>query len=198
MIENDAACRHCGFSLEGADRVFGVAPTLSKPLTDPQRVLSGMQRRKVDRQVANLERRFPQIELAVVLMPVPAQAPMGMYAFWLFNRGQLSSTAEGGGKNRLVLLLLDTNTGRAASMVGYGLEPFFPEMQLQMCVQAYAQLRQRDGVAAGVLAFVKELDLQLRAVWRQIPRQFGLRDEHDWIDMTDDDDADVTLAELNY
>ena len=175
VIENDAACRHCGFTLEAADRHFGIAPTLTKPVADLVQVLSGSEKRKLDRAAQRLLNRFPQLDVAVVLAAVPAHIPLGVYAFWLFNRGQLSSASESGGGNHLVLCVIDTATQRAAAMAGYGFEPFLPEAQLHMCLNNYSQTSQRDGIAAGILAFWKELDMQLTNIHRQIPRLFGLQ-----------------------
>lgn len=174
VIENDAACRHCGFTLEAADHHFGIAPSLTKPVADLVQVLSGSEMRKLDRAAQRLLNRFPQLDVAVVLAAVPAQVPLGAYVFWLFNRGQLSSASESGGGNHLVLFVIDTATQRAAAMAGYGLEPFLPEAQLHMCLNNYSQTSQRDGIAAGIMAFWKELDIQLTNIHRQIPRLFGL------------------------
>ncbi|MFO1440610.1 MAG: hypothetical protein U1F81_19985 [Verrucomicrobiaceae bacterium] len=175
VIENDAACRHCGFTLEAADRHFGIAPSLTKPVADLVQVLSGSEKRKLDRAAQRLLNRFPQLDVAVVLAAVPAHIPLGVYAFWLFNRGQLSSASESGGGNHLVLCVIDTATHRAAAMSGYGFEPFLPEAQLHMCLNNYSQTSQRDGITAGILAFWKELDMQLTNIHRQIPRLYGLQ-----------------------
>lgn len=180
MIENDAACRQCGFTLEAADRAFGIVPTLTKPVTDLAHVLTGSAMRKLDRAADKLLHRYPQLDVAVVIAEVPPQVPLGVYAFWIFNRGQLSSPVETGGGNRLVLLVIDTAGNRAATMAGYGLEPLVPEAQLHMCLNNYSQTSQREGIAAGIAAFWKELDLQLFSIHRQIPRLFGLKQDQPW------------------
>lgn len=177
VTENDAVCLQCGFTLEAADRHFGVAPALTKPVMDPERRLSRSETRRIERAASRLLNRFPQLDVAVMLTAVPADIPMSVYAFWLFNRGQLSCASESGGANHLVFLLLDTSSHRAASMAGYGLEPFLPEARLQLCLNVHAQTSQRDGLASGILAFWKELDAQLTSVQSQIPRLFGLTPE---------------------
>lgn len=182
VFENDAACRQCGFTLEAADRAFGVPPQLQKPVTDPKRVLPMLGRRRVERAIAALERRYPQVEIAVLLLDVPKQAPVGVYAFWLFNRGQLSSAVEKGGENRLVMLLVDVEAERAAIMTGYGLEPFVQDNQLQMCLNRFSQQAERGGLADGIDGFLKELDVQFKTVLRQLPRQFGISDDGEWED----------------
>lgn len=179
VIENDSLCRQCGFTLEAADRHFGIAPAMTKPVSDLAEVLSGSDKRKLDRAAQRLLNKFPQVDVAVVLAPVPPEIPLGVYAFWLFNRGQLSSASESGGANRLVLFVIDTTSHRAAAMTGYGLEPFFPEAQLQICLNVYAQTSPRDGIAAGIAAFWKELEAQLTKVHLQIPRLFGLKTNPD-------------------
>jgi hypothetical protein len=48
-------------------------------------VLGSFARKKVARVIADLERRFPQVAVAVVLTEVPQQAPLAAYAFWIFE-----------------------------------------------------------------------------------------------------------------
>ena len=179
VIENDAVCRHCGFTLEAADRHFGIAPATTKPVTDLSQALSSSEKRKLERASLHLLNRFPQLDVAVVLVAVPPEIPLSVYLFWIFNRGQFSSASESGGANHLVLFVIDTQCHRAAAMAGYGLEPFLPEAQLQICLNVYAQTSAQNGLAAGITAFWKELDAQLTKVHLQIPRLFGLKTSAD-------------------
>lgn len=119
-IESDAACRQCGFSLE-ADRAFGIAPALQRPVSDLTGMLGSFARRKVAQVIADLERRYPQLAVAVVLTKVPPQAPLAAYAFGFSTAASFAGAR--GGNNHLVMLLIDTHTDQAITMVGYGLEP---------------------------------------------------------------------------
>lgn len=193
-IEIDTACRQCGFSLEAADRAFGIPPALERPVTDPQQVLGMLAKRGVQSAVAKMERRFPQVRLAVVLAEAPAEAPLAAHAFWLFNRGQLSSAMESGGENRLVLLLIDTRTRQAAAMIGYGLEPLVRETQLHTCLQAASMALERGRFGQGIEAFLRELDRQLVEVCRLVPQQFGLSDESQWVDASAPGDELVDIS----
>jgi uncharacterized membrane protein YgcG len=197
-MENDAACRQCGFSLEAADRAFGIAPALQGPVADVAGVLGSFARQRVMRVIAQVERRFPQLAIAAVLMDVPQQAPLVPYAFWIFNRSQLSSAVEKGGENRLVMLLIDTNTDRAIAMVGYGLEPFIQEVPLQSCLQAALQPLQRGRHAQAIESFTRELDRQLCELCRQVPKQFGLAEDSQWLDASAPGEEAVGLAESFY
>ncbi|MDZ4406256.1 TPM domain-containing protein [Prosthecobacter sp.] len=181
-----------------ADRTFGIAPALQRPVADTTGQLGAFAQKRAAHVITQVERRFPQLAIAAVLMEVPQQAPLTAYAFWIFNRGRLSSAVEKGGENRLVMLLIDTNTDRAIAMVGYGLEPFIQEIHLQTCLQAAQQPLQRGHFAQAIESFTRELDRQLRELCRLVPKQFGLAQETQWLDASAPGDEAVGMAESLY
>ncbi len=183
-IEIDAACRQCGFSLEAADRAFGMPPALQRPIDDAGGLLGAVARKRALAAIATLESRFPQLRLAAVLAAVPNQTPLSAFAFWLFNRGQLSGAMEKGGDNHLVLLLIDTHTHQAAAMLGYGLEPFMQESHLHSCLLAAGPSLKHQRHGQAIEAFVRELDRQLHALCHSIPKQFGIVQDSQWLDAT--------------
>ncbi|WP_395736603.1 TPM domain-containing protein [Prosthecobacter sp.] len=197
-METDAACRQCGFSLELADRTFGIAPALQGPIADTAGVLGPLAHRRALHVIEDVERRFPQLGVAVVLMDVPQQAPLVPYAFWLFNRGSLSSAVEKGGENRLVMLLVDTGSDQAITMVGYGLEPFLQEVPLQSCLQAAEQPLRRKRYAQAIESFARELDRQLVEMCRLLPKQFGLVEESLWLNACAAGEEALGMAENLY
>ncbi len=197
-IEIDAACRQCGFSLEAADRAFGIPPSLQRPIDDAADLLGMVARRRVLAAISALETSFPQLKVAVVLASVPEHTPLSAFAFWLFNRGQLSGAMEKGGENRLVLLLIDTHSSQSAAMMGYGLEPFMKESHLQACLQVAAPSLQNNRHGQAIEAFVRELDRQLREVCQSIPKQFGLAANSKWLDATSPGDTSIEAAETLY
>ena len=196
--EIDAACRQCGFSLEVAERSFGIPPSLQGPIADVAGVLGGFAARRAAREIAKVERRFPQLAMAVVLLEVPPQAPLAAYAFWLFNRSRLSSDVEKGGENRLVMLLIDISSDRAITMIGYGLEPLLHELHLQTCLQAAEHPLQRGRYGPAIESFMRELDRQLSEVYQLVPKQFGLADDSQWLNASQPGDDTVDLAEHYY
>lgn len=181
-----------------ADRTFGIAPALQRPIADVTRVLGAFSQRRAAHVIGEVERRFPQLSIAVVLLEVPQQVPLVPYAFWLFNRGSLSSAVEKGGGNHLVMLLIDTSTDRAIAMVGYGLEPFMQETHLQSCLQAAEQPLRRRRFAQAIESFARELDRQLVELCRLVPRQFGLVKEELWLNACAAGDGALGMAENRY
>ena len=197
-IETDAACRQCGFSLELADRTFGIPPTLQGPIADTTRVLGTFAKRRALHVINEVERRFPQLSIAVILLEVPPEAALVPYAFWLFNRGSLSSAVCKGGENRLVMLLIDTNSDRAITMIGYGLEPLMQEVHLQSCLQAAFQPLQRKHFAQAIESFTRELDRQLVALCNLLPKQFGLVPAAQWLSASTIGEEVLGMAENRY
>lgn len=181
-----------------ADRTFGIPPALRRPIADLTGVLGSIAQRRAAHVISEVERRFPQLSIAVVLMEVPPQAPLVPYAFWIFNRGSLSSAVAKGGENHLVMLLIDTNSDRAITMVGYGLEPFMQETHLQSCLQAAQQPLQRRRFAQAIESFARELDRQLVELCRLVPRQFGLVAEAQWLNASAGGEGALGMAENLY
>ncbi len=136
-IGDETACPRCGFSIGIVDRMLGAAQPLDTPVADLSGALKAAETRRIAAVVKRIEHRYPQAQLALVVSPVPADVPLAVYIFWLFNRGRISSAVEREGDNHLVLLLIDPGEakgGRAACMIGYGLEPLIEQSQLDQCL----------------------------------------------------------------
>lgn len=140
-IEGLTVCIACGFSIAEADRKMGIPPQLSAPVADIYHYLTAAEVRRIATLTQAIEKRFPQIHLAVVIDHVPADVTLSVYTFWLFNRAGISSSVERGADNHLVLLVLDASERSpkgAACMIGYGLEPFLSQRELNRCLDVIA------------------------------------------------------------
>jgi uncharacterized membrane protein YgcG len=181
-LEDDAACRQCGFTLESVDQLFGIAPMLERPITDLADALSPGERSEIAKAVRALERRFPQISLAVVLAPVPDGVNAATWAFWLFNRGSLFSAVEKGGANHGVLLLVDTVHDQALVALGYGLEPFVAENALRSCLTESAISLKKKRYAAAIVDCISKLAVHFTEACEKLPRLFGYHENGVWAD----------------
>lgn len=122
--------------------------------------------RRIERTITRIEHRFPQLRLAVALVRAPAGTPLGVYTFWLFNRGGLSSPVEKGPDNHLILLVIDPGEGidgQAAAMIGYGLEPLISREQLSKCLACAAPGLVRGRFAAAAADFFNAVEPILHA-----------------------------------
>lgn len=180
VLEHEQGCAGCGFSLDALSAVMGIPPTLGTPLADLAGALSGGARKAVLRAAGLLHQRFPQLSFAAVLMDVPAEVPLAVEAFWLFNKGSLFSAVERAGDNHGVLLLVDVPRDRAVAMIGYGLEPFVSEVVLEVCLTAAGGSLRRGLHGAAIEVFVRELERQLSDLVRELPRAFGYAEGGLW------------------
>ena len=157
---NQPVCTRCGFSLEAADRVLGITPQREGPVADPHHHLSAAEIRRISSLTAAIEKKFPQLRLAVTFEHPPASAGLGAYTFWLFNRAGFSSSVERGADNHLVLLVVDaaSTPPAAACMIGYGLEPFVSKEQLDACLAKAARPLEAGHLAKGAIAFFNALE----------------------------------------
>ncbi len=182
ITETEASCRQCGFTMEALAAQMGIAPQLTRPVADLGGVLSASEHRTMARAVQLMEQRFPDISGAVVISEIPAHLTPELYAFWLFNRTSLFSAVEKGGNNHGVLLLLDSQSTRAAVMIGYGLEPLVPETILEICLRPVAASLLKGNLAAAGEAFFRELERQFTTLTAKWPLTFGYTETEPWFE----------------
>lgn len=171
--ENAAECA-CGFSLAALDKIMGIPPSLKSEVTDMVNELTGGEVRRITAEIHRLERRFPQANFAVVVCSPPEGATLATYLFWLFNRGGVGSAIERGGMSRLVMLGLDPVNGKAACMLGYGLEPFIAEARLTAALNAAFPSLATDQIGKGIEQFLSELERQMIEAASETQKAFGL------------------------
>lgn len=173
-LETAAACGRCGLSLEKCDRLFGTVPALRPGLTDLAGATRASDRRRLLASIAALRRRFPQVHFSAVVIRLGEEIHPGVYAFWLFNRGDLCRQTERGGDNRDVLLLVDPEHRRASFMIGYGLEPFVGRSQLESALMAARNDFAAGRFAAGIRTALDSLADELERASSAIDDTFGV------------------------
>ena len=164
-------CQHCGFQLDDASSAFGAVPALDPEITDMAGVLGASGQRRVRAAVKRAQRTFPQLKFSAVVARLPDDSPLRAITFWIFNLGRLSTPLEAGGACRLVLFLVDTAEQRASCMVGYGLEPFFPEQNLARVAQAAVPAMQKEDYAKAVIAMIARAVEELTTVASALPQE---------------------------
>lgn len=180
--EGVESCAGCGLTLAALDPHLGLPPQLSAPVADPQGLLSSGQKRVMTDAVRSLEQEFPDLHALVVATSVPEGLTPELYAFWLFNRGGLFSPVEKGGDNHGLLLLLDASSHRAVAMLGYGLEPLFPESAVTTALELATEALSRRSPADACLNFFNEIQQQFRHAASQWPTLFGEATTAPWFE----------------
>ena len=175
--ETAPACLKCGFSIAALDQALGIPPSLKADVTDLAQEFRPKEIRRLQALLARLARRFPQMRFAVVAGRAPSNVTLPLYAFWLFNRGGLASAVEKGAANRIVLLVIDAEGKRAASILGYGLEPFVGQQCLASALESMLPHFAADEPADAVEAFFQSLATQLESIVQAASLVYGLQGE---------------------
>ncbi len=175
LTENTAACPKCHLDLSRAKIVLGPAPRLSHlGVSDFSGCLSDAEEKRIIRAVQHFQNRFPQSRLAIVFREFSPEFPLSAHLFWLFNSSGLASGDRKGGKNRDVLIGIDTARNVAGLTVGYGLEPFLGQEALDHLMRLAVPNFQAAEYADGVLEIVRGLSLLMEGVCRELRDMLGL------------------------
>ena len=155
-------CGRCGLSFDKVGRLFGALPHVKNGLNDRSMLLSRKRRKKIESQLREIEVRFPQVHVTILLTPELAEdTQLGSYAFWIFNSPGVCRGLEKGAMNHAILLTVDSSNRRANMIVGYGLEPYFEEAKLHEILACGREEFAEDNLGDGIEAVLNGVHVQL-------------------------------------
>lgn len=168
------ACPSCGLTLERVTRVFGVIPSSLDGISDGAGILSAADRRKIRSAANELSIRFPQTYLSVVTANLPESTSIGAFAFWIFNQSGIVREIDRGSNNYEILLTLAPSSGRCSLMIGYGLENFIRESELEAIISEGHQSFAGGKFVAGIELVVAGLQSRLMAIVDNLENTHGI------------------------
>lgn len=175
-LKADAAeCPACRLTFPRTAALVGAVPRLAPVVADTTRLLGAADQLKLKKEIAGIQRRFPQLVLQVVMHAFPAEHPFSMHVFWLFNAGNFAGDSRRGKNNHALLIALDPTRGEAAIMPGYGLEPFLKPETLDHLLELAGPAWESGRWAEGISRLLGGLDQLLESV--AIPEEAGERGE---------------------
>lgn len=157
-----ALCPRCDFELRKGDRKFGPIPRHSRYVTDHTGKLPGDEVAKLRARLNLFRKKFPQSLFSVFVTELSSGVSVGEYAFWLANRVRSSSIEAVGAENFDLLLVIDLAAGTAAFTIGYGLEKYLGESDLENTLsQAKTKFRQGD-LTGGITLCIEGTEERMR------------------------------------
>jgi len=157
-----AQCPRCKLTLRRLDTRFGTVPRHSRFVTDRSASLPLRDMREL-RSLLNLfHRKFPQSIFSVFVMPRIDGGTIAEFIFWLANRARFSSLGATGGDNFDVLLGIDLRARAAALQIGYGLENYLSERDLERALAQSSAALSANDVPRGVRACVEFMMERMR------------------------------------
>ena len=160
-------CPSCKFALRKGDAKFGRPPLHSRYVTDRAGRLLLSEMPKLRGQLEIFEKKFPQSLFSVFVTELSPGDSVAEYAFWLANRARFSSIEAVGSENFDLLLVIDAQAGAAAFTVGYGLEKYLQENDLENILAAAAPAFREGDLARGILICIDHTVQRMRVISMQ-------------------------------
>jgi uncharacterized membrane protein YgcG len=161
---NASECPACRLTFPRTSALVGALPRLAPVVADTTRSLRTAEQGRLEARIAEIQRRFPQLVMQVVMHQFPDEHPFSMHVFWLFNAGNFAGDSHRGKDNHALLIALDPTRGEAAIMPGYGLESFLKPEALAHLLELAGPAWNDRRWADGVLQVLDGLDLLLESV----------------------------------
>ena len=143
-------CPACHITFPRTSALVGALPRLAPIVADTLALLKSSEQAKLKNRISQIQQRFPQVILQVVVHSFPTDHPFTMYAFWLFNAGNFAGDSRRGKDNHSLMIALDPTRAESAIVPGYGLETFLkPEALdhlLELAGPAWVESRWTDGL----------------------------------------------------
>lgn len=178
-LKADAAeCPACRLTFPRTNTLVGILPRLSPVVADTTRRLDPADQAKLKKRIAQIQHRFPQLVLQVVMHVFPEDHPFSMHVFWLFNAGNFAGDSQRGKDNHALLVALDPMRCEAAIMPGYGLESFLKSEALDHLLELAGPAWDNARWADGLFQVLNGLDQLLESI--AIPEKAGAKSDSDF------------------
>ena len=154
-------CPFCGFTAMQCMTKFPFEPPALTRFIDPQGRLSAVDVKLAGKQIDKLEKRFPQVRMYVCVTKLEGHVDVPEFGYWLFNRSRPESEAAKAERLHGVLLVIDRNSRRASLTIGYGLDVFIDDVQLEKVLENGAAEMQIGNYGAGLVKVTRQLTASL-------------------------------------
>jgi len=165
-LESAPQCPACQLSLSGLDAKFGAVPRQTRYLSDRSGQLPLREIKKLRGLLQIFEKKFPQSLFSVFVINGVPNGSISEYVFWLANRTGFSSIEAVAGDNFDLLLGIDVEAGTAALTIGYGLENYLTEDDLQAALAVVENAFRAGDFARGIRECVEFVMNQMREIAR--------------------------------
>jgi uncharacterized membrane protein YgcG len=156
-------------TLEALDAAYGTGEVVVERVNDSGGALGDSGRLLLSAEVARLEACFPQVWAVVHLSALGSAPALRQFGFWLLNRAALAGGAITRPNENGVLLLIDPQARLVGLTLGYQLEPWLPEPELERVLAAARRDFQRGQLAGGAVRVIRELTAALQRSLQSAP-----------------------------
>lgn len=157
-------CKACRVTYPRTSALVGAMPRVSPVVSDSTSSLSAADLRKLRRRIDEIQRRFPQLVMQLLIHYFPEEYPFSMHVFWIFNAGNFAGDSHRGKDNHALLVVLDPHRKESAIVPGYALEPFLKSEALDHLLELASPMWEKEAWADGFFRVLDGLDQLLESV----------------------------------
>ncbi len=144
------------------DMKFGLIPAHSRFLTDRSGILALEDMEQLRAALRLFQKKFPQTLFSILITELQPGMSVAEYAFWLANRARFGGVDKALADNFNLLLVIDLIGNAAAFTIGYGLEPYIQESDLQDVLDELGTTIREHDLASGLRACIEFLTQRMR------------------------------------
>jgi uncharacterized membrane protein YgcG len=164
-------CGRCGFSIAELDAAMGAEAVVLERLADDAHCLRLREREMLENSLDEFEEAFPQLFAAMYIGVFPPMTSIRQFGFWLLNRAAVNCVDVTRPNDRGLLFVLDLNAKQLGVTLGYQLEPFLTQKDIDRCYRAVKPHFVEGDYALGLRKALAKLSVCLKKRSRQASRR---------------------------
>jgi len=160
-------CESCGFSGAKSMEIFGSSPPPFLDILDVADLWGEKGQAKIKAEVKAFGKRFPQVRWRICAVALGSEVNLPLFGFWLMNASPLMQGESEEDREWAILLLVDTNSGRASVTTGYRAEVWLSD---DMWGAALAEIAEpfRNGLPdKAVVFFLRKARGLFESAWKR-------------------------------
>ena len=170
---SDDRCAACGFDSGVSCSRHGNHWVRLDRLTDAAHCLHLRERRKLEAQLDDFERRFPQVFIAVYFGVLPQGLKVSEVGFWLLNHAAFG-THDIAKRNEFgIVLVIDPAAGAACFSLGYAIEGLGERTRVEAILRGMKRFLANSQYGDAVERGIAELDRCLRLIGKAQKKRAG-------------------------
>lgn len=173
-VERDAKwCEGCGFTGEKTLGMFGDRAPPLLPILDAAGLWDEKAEQKISTELKALGKRFPQIRWRICLVALEPEVSLSLFGFWLINAAPLAAEETVEEREWTILLVVDSNLGRASVTTGYRAEVWLSDRMWGTALAKMAEPLRAGQADRAVVLFLKKARSRLDSAWRRSQKQLS-------------------------
>lgn len=168
-------CESCGFTGANTMDMFGDSPPPLLNILDVADLWDAKGQAMIGAEVKAFGKRFPQVRWRIGAVTLDSTVSLPLLGFWLMNVSPLMPGESGEDREWAILLLVDSNSGRASVTAGYRAEVWLSEEMWDSALAETAEPLRRGRADKAVALFLRKAGGLFESAWKRSQKQLSAK-----------------------